>query len=158
MKLSTGVLTALTFLSLGAAVNAGSVTGTGFDKSATIEDLKSSAPQGAKITNTRCDTVGGPSGGGGQQVSLYGDLGVNQLEWSSPTISQPEDPESLSRQNHLPCLLSRWLNDPRQSMIRTDTLSKELDLHNHRPTKLSSGSISESLTFEKGLIDHGKTD
>ena len=63
MKLSTGVLNALTFLSLGAAVNAGSVTGTGFDKSATIEDLKSSAPQGAKITNTSCETVGVPSGG-----------------------------------------------------------------------------------------------
>ena len=67
MKLSTGVLIALTFLSLGAAVNAGSVTGTGFDKSATIEDLKSSAPQGAKITNTRCETVGAPSGGRGNK-------------------------------------------------------------------------------------------
>ena len=45
------------------AVNGGSVTSAGFDKSATIEDMKSSAPQGAKITNTSCETVGVPSGG-----------------------------------------------------------------------------------------------
>jgi hypothetical protein len=63
MKALLGAMTCLSILALGAAGNAGSVTGTGFDKATTIEDLKSNAPQGVTITDTSCETVGVPSGG-----------------------------------------------------------------------------------------------
>ena len=47
----------------GTSANAGSVTGTGFDKSATIENLKTDVPQSANIIDTKCVKVGVPSGG-----------------------------------------------------------------------------------------------
>lgn len=63
MKLVIGILANLVLLGTGVSSNAGSVTGTGFDKSATIENLKTNMPQGAKITETNCEKVGVPSGG-----------------------------------------------------------------------------------------------
>jgi hypothetical protein len=63
MKFLLTVLTCLSVLALDSTANAESVTGTGFDKSATIEDLKSNAPQGSKIIDTSCVVVGMPSGG-----------------------------------------------------------------------------------------------
>ena len=62
MKFLIGAMTGLAFLSLATSVTAGSATGTGFDKSATIDSLKSNAPQGAKITDTSRETIGVPSG------------------------------------------------------------------------------------------------
>lgn len=63
MKLVIGILANLVLLGTGVSCNAGSVTGTGFDKSATIENLKTNMPQGSKITETNCEKVGVPSGG-----------------------------------------------------------------------------------------------
>ena len=56
-------LTCLSALALEPSANAGSVTETGFDKSAVIEDLKSKAPKGSKIIDKSCEEVGMPSGG-----------------------------------------------------------------------------------------------
>ena len=63
MKVLFGALTCLSFMALGSPANSGSVTGVGFEKSATLEDLKSNVPQGVKITGTNCETIGVPSGG-----------------------------------------------------------------------------------------------
>ena len=63
MKFLIGAMTGLAFLSLATSVTAESATGTGFDKSATIDSLKSNAPQGANITDTSCETIGVSSGG-----------------------------------------------------------------------------------------------
>lgn len=63
MKIAFGVLASLVLIGAGTSSNAGSVTGTGFDKSAIIDDLKTNVPQGSKITETNCETVGVPSGG-----------------------------------------------------------------------------------------------
>ena len=63
MKFAAGFLTSLVLLGSGVSSNAGSVTGSGFDKSAVIDNLKTNVPQGAKITETSCETIGVPSGG-----------------------------------------------------------------------------------------------
>jgi len=57
------IMTSIIVLGTCASSHAGSVTATGFDKSATIDDLKTNVPQGATITDTSCETVSVPSGG-----------------------------------------------------------------------------------------------
>ncbi len=63
MTHTIGIVATLVFLGIGASSNAGSVTGTGFDKSAIIDNLKTNVPQGAKVTEKNCEKVGVPSGG-----------------------------------------------------------------------------------------------
>ena len=63
MKPFVHIMTSIIVLGTCASSHAGSVTATGFDKSATIDDLKTNVPQGATITDTSCETVGVPSGG-----------------------------------------------------------------------------------------------
>ena len=63
MKVLFSALTCLSVLALGSPANSGSVTGVGFEKSATLEDLKSNVPKGVKTSDTSCETVGVPSGG-----------------------------------------------------------------------------------------------
>ena len=63
MKTFVQIMTSIIVLGTVAPSHAGSVTATGFDQSATIDDLKTNVPQGATITDTSCKTVGIPSGG-----------------------------------------------------------------------------------------------
>ena len=63
MKTSLIFLVNLVVITLNTAVNAGSLTRTGFDQASTVEELKSSVPEGAKITGTNCEKIGMPSGG-----------------------------------------------------------------------------------------------
>ena len=63
MKALAHILTSIVVVVTAASSHAGSVTATGFDKSATIDDLQTNVPQGATITDTSCETVGVPSGG-----------------------------------------------------------------------------------------------
>jgi len=63
MKALVHILTSIIALGTAASSHAGSVTATGFEQSATIDDLKTNVPKGATITDTSCETVGVPSGG-----------------------------------------------------------------------------------------------
>ena len=63
MKTLVNIVTSIIVLGTAASSHAGSVTATGFEQSATIDDLKTNVPKGATITDTSCETVGIPSGG-----------------------------------------------------------------------------------------------
>ena len=56
-------LTCIVAIGSGISANAGSITGTGFDRSATIENLKKDVPQSARSIDTKCTIIGVPSGG-----------------------------------------------------------------------------------------------
>ena len=63
MKALVRIFTSIIVLGTTASSHAGSVTATGFDQPAIIDDLKTNVPKGATITDTSCETVGVPSGG-----------------------------------------------------------------------------------------------
>ena len=70
LKIFAFTLSTVDIFSIESRMNAGSATETGFDQSATIDNLQSNTPQSAKITDTRYEELVQPSGNSNKYRSM----------------------------------------------------------------------------------------